>query len=133
MDLAMALARRDDVTMTLVARRGDTQRWPRVAPEARVLGAVPGQRPARLAWEQMRMPRLLRHLDVDLHHAPHYTMPERARLPRVVTIHDLTFFDHPEWHERAKVPVFRRAIQACSQPNSAEIKASTLASLGNDG
>jgi hypothetical protein len=30
-------------------------------------------------------------------------------------------------------PVFQHAIQACSQPNSAEIRASTLASLGNDG
>jgi glycosyltransferase involved in cell wall biosynthesis len=28
----------------------------------------------------------------------------------VVTVHDLTFFDHPEWHERAKVVFFRRAI-----------------------
>jgi glycosyltransferase involved in cell wall biosynthesis len=25
-------------------------------------------------------------------------------------VHDLTFFDHPEWHERAKVLFFRRAI-----------------------
>ena len=114
-DLVAALAKRGDVTMTLVARRGDAERWAGIAPGARVLAAVPGQRPARLAWEQMRMPRLLRHVDVDLHHAPHYTMPERARLPKVVTIHDLTFFDHPEWHERAKVPVFRRAIRVAAR------------------
>jgi glycosyltransferase involved in cell wall biosynthesis len=31
-------------------------------------------------------------------------------VPRVVTVHDLTFLDHPEWHERSKVVVFRRAI-----------------------
>ena len=30
--------------------------------------------------------------------------PERSRLPVVVTVHDCTYFDHPEWHERAKVP-----------------------------
>ena len=29
-------------------------------------------------------------------------MPERAGLPVVVTIHDCTFFDHPEWHERSQ-------------------------------
>ena len=29
----------------------------------------------------------------------------------MVTIHDLTFFDHPEWHERSKVVFFRRMIR----------------------
>jgi glycosyltransferase involved in cell wall biosynthesis len=29
-----------------------------------------------------------------------------------VTVHDLTFFDHPEWHERSKVAYFRRMIPA---------------------
>jgi glycosyltransferase involved in cell wall biosynthesis len=57
------------------------------------------------------LPRLLDRLGVEVHHGPHYTMPERARLPRVVTIHDLTFFDHPEWHERKKISFFRRAIR----------------------
>jgi glycosyltransferase involved in cell wall biosynthesis len=33
----------------------------------------------------------------------------------VVTIHDLTFFDHPEWHERAKVVYFRRMIRESAQ------------------
>jgi glycosyltransferase involved in cell wall biosynthesis len=34
------------------------------------------------------------------------------RTPAVVTIHDLTFFDHPEWHERSKVRYFRAMIRA---------------------
>jgi glycosyltransferase involved in cell wall biosynthesis len=42
-------------------------------------------------------------------------MPERARLPIVVTVHDMTFFDHPEWHERSKVLVFRRAIAVAAR------------------
>jgi len=109
-DLVAALVRRHDVAPTLLARRDDGDRWEATAPGARVLPVAPVHRPARLAWEQMRLPRVLRGLDVGLHHGPHYTMPERARLPKVVTIHDLTFFDHPEWHERAKVPFFRRAI-----------------------
>ena len=29
-------------------------------------------------------------------------MPLRAPVPTVVTVHDLTFFDHPEWHERTQ-------------------------------
>jgi hypothetical protein len=56
------------------------------------------------------MPRLIDRLGVDVHHSPHYTMPERSLTPVVVTIHDLTFIEHPEWHERSKVVVFKRAI-----------------------
>jgi glycosyltransferase involved in cell wall biosynthesis len=39
-------------------------------------------------------------------------MPLRLDVPTVVTVHDLTFFDHPEWHERTKVPFFRTMIRA---------------------
>ena len=38
-----------------------------------------------------------------------------APIPTVVTVHDLTFFDHPEWHERTKVPFFRRMIKASAR------------------
>jgi glycosyltransferase involved in cell wall biosynthesis len=41
-------------------------------------------------------------------------MPERAPVPCVVTIHDCTFFDHPEWHVRSKALLFRRAIRRAS-------------------
>jgi glycosyltransferase involved in cell wall biosynthesis len=36
----------------------------------------------------------------------------------VVTIHDLTFIEHPEWHERSKVLVFRRAIAVAASKAS---------------
>ncbi|HYX44032.1 MAG TPA: glycosyltransferase family 1 protein, partial [Acidimicrobiales bacterium] len=49
-----------------------------------------------------------------VHHGPHYTMPERARLPRVVTVHDLSMVEHPGWHEPAKVAYFRRAIRVAA-------------------
>jgi glycosyltransferase involved in cell wall biosynthesis len=60
-------------------------------------------------------PRLARRLGADLWHGPHYTMPLRVPVPAVVTIHDLTFFDHPEWHERSKVAYFRRMIAASAR------------------
>jgi glycosyltransferase involved in cell wall biosynthesis len=41
-------------------------------------------------------------------------MPERSPVPCVVTIHDCTFFDHPEWHVRSKALLFRRAIRRAS-------------------
>jgi len=114
-DLAAALSRRDDVALTFVARSGDGARWEALSPGAQVVARAPRSRPLRLAWEQVRLPRLLRSLPVKAHHAPHYTMPESSDLPTVVTIHDLTFFDHPEWHERGKVAVFRRAIRVAAR------------------
>jgi glycosyltransferase involved in cell wall biosynthesis len=33
-------------------------------------------------------------------------------LPRVVTVHDLTFIDRPDWHESAKVHFFQRMMRA---------------------
>ncbi|HET9732576.1 MAG TPA: glycosyltransferase family 1 protein [Acidimicrobiales bacterium] len=114
-DLVAALGRRDDTALTLIARRGDAGRWPGVAPGARVLAVSPNPRPARLAWEQTAMPAALAKAGVEVHHSPHYTMPERAAVPVVVTVHDLTFFDHPEWHERTKVALFRRAIRVAAR------------------
>jgi glycosyltransferase involved in cell wall biosynthesis len=36
-------------------------------------------------------------------------------------MHDLTFFDHPEWHERTKVPYFRRMIGASARHAAAVV------------
>ena len=113
-ELTKALAVRADTKITAVARRGDGERW-RALPGVDVTEGAPASRPMRLAWEQVALPGLLRRLNVDLHHGPHYTMPERASLPKVVTVHDVTFFEHPEWHERVKAPFFRRAIRAAAQ------------------
>jgi glycosyltransferase involved in cell wall biosynthesis len=42
-------------------------------------------------------------------------MPSRSPVPCVVTIHDCTFFDHPEWHVRSKAAFFRRAIRRAAR------------------
>ncbi len=112
--LAQALGSRADLDLTLLARSGDARRWRGAVPRASVQAVVPDPRPMRLLWEQARLPRLLARLPVDVHHGPHYTMPEGASVPKVVTIHDLTFFDHPEWHDRSKVVVFRRAVRVAA-------------------
>ncbi|MGH9102926.1 MAG: glycosyltransferase family 4 protein, partial [Acidimicrobiales bacterium] len=111
LDLAAQLGRREDVALSLVARADDAPRWRRLVPAAGTEALAPTPRPLRLLWEQAALPRLLDRLGVDVHHGPHYTMPEGTRLPRVVTIHDLSFFDHPEWHQRSKVALFRRAVR----------------------
>lgn len=108
-ELAARLARGDD-DLHLLARRGDAERWAAVAPGAAVHAAVPAARPARLAWEQARGAAVARDVAPDVWHGPHYTLPLRADVPMAVTVHDMTFFDHPEWHERSKVLFFRRMI-----------------------
>lgn len=120
LELARHLARLgDELELVLICRAGDRDRWREVAPGAREVAALaPSPRPLRLGWEQLRMPSMLQRLGVDVHHGPHYTMPESADLPRVVTVHDLTFFDHPEWHQRSKAVFFRRATRVAARSAS---------------
>src|SRR5580698_4049239 len=115
MALARGLAGRDDVGLTLLARRGDESRWRGLAGGAEARGVVPASRPGRLAYEQVRLGSVLRSLGVEVHHGPHYTMPSRSPVPCAVTIHDCTFFDHPEWHLRTKAAFFRRAIRRAAR------------------
>ena len=119
LSLVTALAARDDVDLTVLCRHGDDGRWAMVAPAVTTRALAPQPRPLRLAWEQLALPVILHSRPPDVHHGPHYTMPERSSVPCVVTIHDLTFFDHPEWHERTKIPVFRRAIRVATRRASA--------------
>ena len=117
--LAGALHRRDDVDVTVVTRKGDVVRW-----AAPVVDRAPARRPLRLGWEQVGLPQVVRGLKADVHHGPHYTMPLALGLPAVVTIHDLSFFTHPEWHQRTKVAFFRAAIATAARRASALIAVS---------
>jgi len=133
LELAAALAVRDEPRLVAVARRADAERWRRLAGgRMDVVAPAPSSRPLRLAWEQLALPALLRRARPDVHHGPHYTMPERCPVPVVVTIHDCTFFDHPEWHEPVKVRFFRRAIRVAAQRAGALVcvSATTAQELG---
>jgi glycosyltransferase involved in cell wall biosynthesis len=121
LELTGALASRPDVDLVLFGRRHDVRPWPVLAPGARFVGRAPGPRPLRLAWEQALLPGLLADSGVAVHHGPHYTMPERSRLPMVVTVHDLSFFEAPHWHQRSKVLVFRRAIRVAARRAAAVV------------
>ena len=117
--LARALRERPDVELAVVSRTGDATRWP-----SPVADRAPALRPVRLGWEQVGLPRVVRELGVDVHHGPHYTMPLALGLPSVVTIHDLSFFTHAEWHERSKVAFFRASIRTSARRASALIAVS---------
>jgi len=112
--LASALAARSDVELHLAARNDDEDRWFEIAPHGQVHAVAPRRRPARLAWEQTGAPALAARVRPDVWHGPHYTMPLHTAVPCVVTVHDMTFFEHPEWHERSKVVFFRRMIRAAA-------------------
>jgi glycosyltransferase involved in cell wall biosynthesis len=98
------------VTTTLVSRRNDGTRWRAWSPDAAVAPIVPVGRLPRLLFEAVSLGTSEEARAADVWHGPHYTMPRRGKTPTVVTIHDLTFFTNPEWHERSKAVFFRRAI-----------------------
>lgn len=99
------------VETTLVSRRDDERRWVEWCPGATVAPVVPASRPRRLLYEAWALGVGEVARASDVWHGPHYTMPHRGSTPAVVTIHDLTYFTHPEFHERAKVAFFTRAVR----------------------
>jgi glycosyltransferase involved in cell wall biosynthesis len=48
-------------------------------------------------------------------------MPERSSVPTVVTVHDLSFFEAPQWHDRSKVVLFKRAIRVAARRAAAVV------------
>ena len=102
------------VEPVVIARTEDAEYYTGLSGRAAI--AAPGAdhgRPARLAWEQVLLPGLVRRRRPDVLHSPHYTHPVLAGalsgVPMVVTLHDATFFSDPEVHTRIKGPFFRTA------------------------
>jgi glycosyltransferase involved in cell wall biosynthesis len=86
----------------------DLEHYSKLLPSSRVVaapGAISG-RPARLLWEQVELSRLARRLGAQVLHCPHYTMPLRSPVPVVTTLHDATFFTHPQVHQPVKRAFF---------------------------
>lgn len=107
--LVPELAARDDVELHVAVQRRDAARMASLAPGARLhpLGARWSGRAARLAWEQLGLPSLVRRTRAEVLHSPHYTLPLASPVPTVVTLHDATFFSHPQLHSRLKRAFFR--------------------------
>jgi glycosyltransferase involved in cell wall biosynthesis len=126
-ELAAALTRRG-TRLALVVHGRDVEAFRALAPGAQLV-ALPKaveRRPVRLLWEQLVLPLIVRRLDADLLLSPHYTMPLLCGRPVVVTLHDATFFTHPELHEPLKRLFFRfwtrtslRRARACLTPSAA--------------
>ncbi|NII50172.1 glycosyltransferase [Frigoribacterium endophyticum] len=116
-ELVPVLARHEGVDLHVACQRRDVA-WLGEGSPAAVLHPVHERTtsvPLRLVWEQLGLPRLARAVGADVVHSPHYTMPLLTRRRRVVTLHDATFFSHPELHGRLKGPFFRAWIQLAAR------------------
>lgn len=110
--LLPALARQG-VDLVVACQPRDAETVAGLVPEAELVIA-PGRvdrRGPRLLWEQTHLPRLARSVHADVLHSPHYTMPRTGSVPVVVTLHDATFFSHPELHSALKRRFFTAATR----------------------
>ena len=83
-ELAAALAARDDLELVTAAPG-----WAEIAGDERVESPASGAF-RRSLWEQAELRSVLG--DVSVYHGAHMATPLRAGVPRVATVHDLTFF-----------------------------------------
>src|SRR3954454_11343919 len=100
--------------LVVVCQPRDLEHYGKLAPTGDVVTAPEStaSRPARLAWEQTGLPRLAERVGAEVIHSPHYTMPLRSRVPVVTTLHDATFFTHPDAHLPVKRAFFRSWTKA---------------------
>jgi len=69
--------------------------------------AAAANRPARILYEQFRLPRVLRREKVDVLFNPGFTAPCFTRVPMVTVFHDLQHVRHPEYFKRTDLPFWR--------------------------
>ncbi len=103
--------------LAVACQRADEERYGKLVPSAQIVAGPTAiaHRPARLAWEQTGLPLVAQQVNADVLHAPHYTMPLRAGVPVVVTVHDLTFFTDPDAHNAVTATFFKSAIRTAAR------------------
>ena len=115
-----------DLAVAVQAR--DVGYYRELIPDADLLAAPEriARAAARFAWEQTGLPGLVRRSGAEVLHSPHYTMPLAAGVPVVTTLHDATFFTHPDVHLPVKARFFRtwtrislRRARRCFTPSAA--------------
>ncbi len=98
-ELARALSRVPGVEVIAAAPRPlDGVEWLRVPP---------GGPLRRFAWEVCSLGGAMSRSEVALYHATHFYTPRRSPVPRVATIHDLTFFRLPRRYRLAHRQYYR--------------------------
>lgn len=127
-DAILPALERRGTPLVIVCRAGDGQHYATLCPTARIRVApeTVDRRPVRLAWEQVGLARLIAQEKPDVVHSPHYTRPLAVRRPVLVTLHDATFFTHPDVHVPVKRAFFKtwtraslRLADRCIVPSAA--------------
>lgn len=116
-----AQARRHDWLLYAHAQPQVPEAW---RSRVRVLAGSGGS-----AWEQWTYPRALSAERPDVLFAPAYSAPLTAPAPIVVTIHDVSFFAHPEWYS-AREGTRRRLLTGWSARRAAAVLTDTAFSQG---
>lgn len=108
-DALVAALDSDGARLSVVCQGRDAALYSQLAPSSRILPAAESvaTRTGRLAWEQTKLPLLVRRLGVDVVHSPHYTTPLASPAAAVVTLHDATFFTDAVLHSSVKARFFR--------------------------
>lgn len=76
--------------------------------------ALSERRTARVAWEQIGLPRAIAADRLDLFHGAAFALPYRLSSPAVVTIHDLAFLRWPEQVPRRRGLYLSRAVRSAA-------------------
>lgn len=107
------LARVLNSELVLTCQPRDAEHYRLIAPRAIIVTgpAALRWRIYRLMWEQFAIPRIAKKFAVDAVHSPHYTLPLFLARPRIVTIHDVTFFSDQHVHHPVKALFFRAWIR----------------------
>ncbi len=69
----------------------------------------------RLKHEHFVIPNLIKRLEIDIYHSPHYTRPLFCPARSVVSFHDMSFFLLPELHLKKKSLFFKKMIRISSK------------------
>jgi glycosyltransferase involved in cell wall biosynthesis len=114
--------------LAVAVQAHDVEYYRGLLPDVELLPAPPAiaRAAVRFAWEQSGLPALVRRSRAEVLHSPHYTMPLAVRIPVVTTLHDATFFTHPDVHLAVKRQFFRtwtrislRRARRCVTPSAA--------------
>lgn len=106
-ELLAALLAQDEprVRWTVLVR--DRDAWPHLPTPHRVVVADVAH---YSIGEQVRLPRLIRRLGLDVFLAPHFNVPVLTPVPTVVTVHDLILHRHPGGASLPKRLAYRAVI-----------------------
>ncbi|MCP3980406.1 MAG: glycosyltransferase family 4 protein [bacterium] len=105
--------RREDDRLTLFVDRPAQQELPGAADDVRALRwPLPGGDPA---WRQLRLGPHVSERVADVLFCPFYTVPLVARVPSVVTIHDVSFAANPQWFSRRARVAFALAAPSATR------------------